>query len=100
LVACAVGVGTAPPRKIDALVVAWPEPRHTAEGADIEDLHRQLAKGLDAELIEAKKKLDVATIGQLLCGAQMLGDSLPGHGRLTLTAAVPVATDEPLLWFL
>ena len=94
-----VAIGTGAPRRIDALVVDWPKPRRSPEGADVDDLRRELAAGREAELIEAKKKLDVATIGQLLCGAQMLADSLPGHGRLTLTAAVPVATDEPLLWF-
>lgn len=94
-----VGVGTGAPRRIDAVVVDWPEPRHSSEGADVEELGRELSRGLDAKLIEAKKKLDVATIGQLLCGAQMLAESLPGHGRLTLTAAVPVATEEPLIWF-
>ena len=46
-----------------------------------------------------KNRLDVVAIGQLLCGAQMFAESLPGHGRLSLTAAVCEATDEPLLWF-
>ena len=94
-----VPIGTGAPRRIDALVVPTPEPRHSPAGAHVDELRTALANGLDAELIEAKSELDVATVGQLLCGAQMLTESLPGHGRLSLTGAVRSATDEPLLWF-
>lgn len=94
-------VGTGAPRRIDALVVATTRPEHSPAGSHVDSLRAALESGLEAELIEAKKELDVPVVGQILCGAQMLTELLPGHGRLTLTVAVPkgTATDEPLLWF-
>lgn len=85
-------------RRIDAVVVGSPEPRHSAGGLDLEEFGEVVAQGVPVELIEAKKNLNADTIGQLLCGADLFSRSWPGHGTITLTACVRRPGDEAVQW--
>jgi hypothetical protein len=86
-------------RRIDAAVVSWPVARHSKARADLDEFGHAVGGGLPVELIEAKGRLNSATIGQLLSGASMFAQSWPGHGPLSLTACVREDGDEAIRWY-
>ena len=48
-----VPIGTGAPRRIDAVVVPWSEPRHSRGGGDVGEFRKAVTRDLDAELVEA-----------------------------------------------
>ena len=94
-----VPVGRGSPRRIDAVVVGWPDPRQSRQGLDLADLAAAMSDGAEVELIEAKKSLNTSVIGQLEAAKAMFSDEYPGHGDLKLTACVGEADDDKLAWY-
>lgn len=95
-----VPIGGGSPRRIDAVVVPGSEDRSSREGVDLDDFRAAVAAGADVELIEAKERLNVEVVAQLLCGARMFSDQYPAHGQLSLTACVAKdRQDEAFHWF-
>jgi hypothetical protein len=91
-------IGAGAPRRLDAVVIPWPTPRHSKAGADLDDFREVVADGREVELIEAKWRADEKALGQLLGGEVMFSEDHPGHGRLSMTACVREPATEPAQW--
>lgn len=85
-------------RRIDAVVLAADQSRISAPLQDLDEFTEAV---LDAkiEMIEAKKRLNVSVVGQLLAGASMFSARYPSHGPVTLTAVVEHDRDAALRWY-
>lgn len=86
-------------RRIDAVVVAWPIPRHSAGGADLDEFGEAIAGGASVEIIEAKRTLNADVTGQVLCGEYQLATSWAGAGPRSRTVCVGRDGDEAVRWF-
>jgi hypothetical protein len=75
-----------------------PRRRQHPDLADLQPFGRAL-HGADVEVVEAKRELNTAVIGQLLCGLSMFSVEYPSHGRVTLTALVNRAPDAAVRWY-
>jgi hypothetical protein len=94
----AIGDGTAARRRIDAVVLPASPARLSTDHAD-RDAFLESVTGAPVEIVEVKRRLNTAVIGQLLCGSAMFDALAPGHGPITLTALVHRAPDAALRWF-
>ena len=54
--------------------------------------------GSEIEIVEAKKSLNVAVIGQCLAGIDMFSRAYPAHGLLVPVAVVRGTPDPALAW--
>lgn len=85
-------------RRIDAVhLPAAADPAIHGWGADNAGFARQLV-GRDVEIVEAKKTLNVAVIGQCIAGVDMFSRAYPVHGLLVPVAVVRGEPDPALRW--
>ena len=90
--------GSARNRRIDAVVLPQSRPRVSPQLQGLDDF-AEAVEGADVEIVEAKRGLNTAVIGQLLCGLSMFTARYPNHGPLKLTALVHRADDAALKWY-
>jgi hypothetical protein len=93
------GGGSPQRRRIDAVIL--PDARDVVSTPTSRTCSRSVAPftGLTVEVVEAKRELNTAVIGQLLCGLSMFSVEYPSHGRVTLTALVNRAPDAAVRWY-
>ena len=85
-------------RRIDAVhLPRLPNPAIHEWGDGSAEFEGQLA-GREVEIIEAKKSLDFAVIGQCIAGIDMFSRAYPRHGRLVPVAVVRGDPDQALRW--
>jgi hypothetical protein len=92
------GGGSPPRRRIDAVILPDASDAVSTDLADLQPFGGAL-HGADVEIVEAKRELNPAVIGQLLCGLSMFSAEYPSHGRVTLTALVNQAPDAAVRWY-
>jgi hypothetical protein len=92
------GGGSPPRRRIDAVILPNASDAVSTDLEDLQSVARAL-DGADVEIVEAKRELNTAVIGQLLCGLSMFSAEYPSHGRVTLTAIVNRAPDAAVRWY-
>jgi hypothetical protein len=92
------GGGSPRCRRIDAVILPNASHAVSSDLADLQPFARAL-HGADVEIVEAKRELNTAVIGQLLCGLSMFSAEYRSHGRVTLTALVSRAPDAAVRWY-
>lgn len=86
------------PRRIDAVFLDWSEARSSTQNQDLDEFAEAVVDS-PVELIEAKERLNVDVVGQLLAAASTFSSRFPGHGPLRLTAVVGRDSDAALRWY-
>lgn len=85
-------------RRLDALVIPSGGDRVSPQGHHLSEIGTAV-ESHPVDLIEAKARLDIDVIGQLLCGAAMFTAKYPNHGPMRLIALVGKVDDAALMWF-